>query len=279
MAVLPIIFQDEHKTHASIYFDPDRSQPIFVVDIGHHQTPPSHFYGPAVREYYLLHLIESGCGTMERNGKITTLHAGEAFLIQPGETTLYRADHQDPWTYYWIAFHGSFAKTLLENTTHLLCMPYRESGLIALKTAFLQAKNNVNTDMVALLRLLFSVLDSIKTPDATAKKDTVDAVSRAMRYMEENYQKPVDIASLASQLGFSRAYFSTLFQKTTGETPYQYLTKIRLSRAQGYLQSPTLSVEEIAYSVGFSSLQRFSEMFKKQYGLSPLQYKKSLQSQ
>ena len=133
--------------------------------------------------------------------------------------------------------------------------------------------------MVALLRLLFSVLDSIKTPDATTKKDTVDAVSRAMRYMEENYQKPVDIASLASQLGFSRAYFSTLFQKTTGETPYQYLTKIRLSRAQGYLQSPTLSVEEIAYSVGFSSLQRFSEMFKKQYGLSPLQYRKAQQSQ
>ena len=67
-----------------------------------------------------------------------------------------------------------------------------------------------------------------------------------------------------------------LYQKIiTGETPYHYLTKLRITRAQTYLQSSALSVEEIAYSVGFSSLQRFSEMFKKECGVSPLQYRKT----
>ncbi|MBO4940162.1 MAG: AraC family transcriptional regulator [Clostridia bacterium] len=261
----------------SIYLDADRSHPVYVVDIGFHQTPPEHTYGPAIREYYLLHLIESGKGTIERNGVITPLQAGEAFLIRPGETTTYRADANEPWTYYWISFNGTFAKTLVEKTTNLLCMPYQKSGLIALKTAFLQAFQNENVDMVGILRLLLNVLDSIKTQETSIKKsETTDTIALAMRYMESNYHRDIDVGSLASQLGFSRAYFSTLFQKTTGETPYHYLTKLRISRAQGYLQSSALSVEEIAYSVGFSSLQRFSEMFKKECGYSPLQYRKSI---
>ena len=260
----------------SVYLDADKSHPVYVVDVGYHHTPPEHCYGPAIREYYLLHLIESGKGTIERNGTVTPLSAGEAFLIKPGETTTYRADKDEPWTYYWISFHGEFAKTLIERTTNRLCMPYQKSGLVALKNAFSQTIQNENADMVGILRLLFNVLDSIKTQETTAKKsENTDAVALAMRYMESNYHLDIDVQSLASQLGFSRAYFSTLFQKNTGETPYHYLTKLRITRAQTYLQSSALSVEEIAYSVGFSSLQRFSEMFKKECGVSPLQYRKS----
>lgn len=259
----------------SIYFDADKTHPVYVVDVGFHQTPAAHCFGPAVREYYLLHCIESGKGTMEREGTITHLQAGDAFLIRPGEITTYRADPDDPWRYYWIAFNGSFAKTLIESTTDRLCMPCQKSGLIALKNAIEQIKQSKEADTVTTLHILFSVLESIKTKDVTAKQiKNTDAITLSMHYMEENYHKDVNVASLAAELGFSRSYFSTLFQKSTGETPYRYLTKIRLRRACAYLADRSLSIEEIAYSVGFSSLQRFSEMFKKEYGFSPLQYKK-----
>lgn len=271
MRLTPIIFK---KDTQSAFFNMDKNSPIYVADIGFHQTPPEHFFGPAVRDYYLLHLIESGKGVMEREGSITHLQAGEAFLIRPGETTTYRADKNDPWTYYWISFNGSFAKQLMESTTSLLNMPFQKSGLLALKSVVLQVLENANADMVGILQLLFTVLDSIKTQDVLSPNP--DSVSLAMRYLEENYHRDIDVSSLASQLGFSRAYFSTLFQKATGETPYHYLTKIRLTRAKDYLRLRSLSIEEIAYSVGFSSLQRFSEMFKKEFGLSPLQYRKSV---
>lgn len=248
-------------------FQPD--DPIRVFEIGCHKTPPSHAFGPAIRPYYLLHLIEKGEGYIERNGVKTKLTAGMAFLIQPNEVTLYCSDADNPWEYTWIAFDGAFASTLTERTTDKLCMEYQKSGLIVLKNA-LQAKK---ADCLSCLSTLFEVLNSIKT---TAPPANEDEIASALHYLENNYFHPIDIQNLATRFGFSRAYFSTLFVKRTGETPYDYLTKIRIDRAKDYLKQGQHSVEEIAFSVGFSSLQRFSETFKKRVGLSPLQYRKAI---
>ena len=244
------------------------TDPIRVFEIGCHTTPPSHVFGPAVRPYYLLHLIEKGEGYIERNGVKQYLSAGNAFLIRPDEVTLYASDERNPWEYVWIAFDGAFSKTLVERTTDKLCMEYHKSGLLALKTAM----GRSNLDYLRCLNILFEVLNAVKT---SQKAQEMDEIAAAMHHLENNYFHAIDVQSLASQFGFSRAYFSTLFVKRTGETPYDYLTKIRIERAKEYLKQGQHSIEEIAYSVGFSSPQRFSEAFKKRVGVSPLQYRKT----
>ena len=110
------------------FFQPE--DPLTVYEIGTHKTPPLHLFGPAVRNYYLLHLIEKGRGYIERNGDKRFLEAGEAFLIVPDELTLYCSDQDDPWEYSWIAFGGPFAKELLDRINANLFMRYRKSGLI-----------------------------------------------------------------------------------------------------------------------------------------------------
>lgn len=244
----------------------DEREPIKVFDVGRHETPPSHAYGPSVRPYYLLHLIERGKGYIQRGGVKTQLSAGDAFLIVPNEVTLYGSDEREPCTYYWIAFYGEYCKTLIEKCTNSLCMRYQKSGLLALQTLLENSPN----DHIGCLNALFEVLNSIKT---TRKTQTND-FSAVFRYLENNYFYPVDVASLAARFGYSRAYFSTLFLKQTGETPHDYLTKIRIEKAKAYLREGNYSIEEIAYSVGFSSLQRFCEAFKKRTGLTPTQYRK-----
>ena len=245
------------------------SDPIRVFEIGHHKTPHSHAFGPAVRPYFLLHLIDKGEGYIERNGVKHRLTAGSAFLIRPDEVTMYCSDESNPWEYVWIAFDGEFAKTLMERATENLFMEYHKSGFIALKNAL----HDKNLDYFTCLNTLFTVLNAVKTDAPFAE---ADEISNALHYLENNYFSHIDVTALAAQFGFSRAYFSTLFVKRTGETPYDYLTKIRIERAKEYLKQGQHSVEEIAYSVGFSSLQRFSEIFKKRVGLSPLQYRKSI---
>ena len=248
------------------FFQP--SDPIRVFEIGCHKTPPLHAFGPAVRPYYLLHLIEKGEGYIERDGVKTYLSAGQAFLIRPDEVTLYCSDETAPWEYLWIAFDGDFAKSLIERTTNKLTMEYKKSGLFALKDAMVRS----NLDYLSCLTILFEVLNAVKS---SQKPQETDEISAAVQHIENNYFRPIDIHTLAAQFGFSRAYFSTLFVKRTGETPYDYLTKVRIERAKEYLEQGRHSVEEIAYSVGFSSLQRFSEAFKKRTGYSPLQYRKA----
>lgn len=254
------------------YFLPHflENDPLRVFDVGYHKTPPKHAFGPAVRPYYLLHLIEKGKGYIERNGIVRSLSAGDAFLIKPEEITLYRSDKDEPWEYYWISFDGPFAKALVERLGTPLYPKYQKSGLIALKTAF---QNGLN-DYMGALNTLFEVLNSIKPTEP--RKQEADIVSTALHYLENNYFQQIDVDGLAKRFGFSRAYFSSLFTKRTGETPHNYLSKIRIEKAKDYLKNTTYSIEEIAYSVGFSSLQRFSDSFKKHVGLSPMQYRKSL---
>ena len=150
-------------------------------------------------------------------------------------------------------------------------MKYQKSGLIALKNTI----NSEKFDALSCLSTLFDVLNSIKiTPE---KIDTDNVSSAALVYLEINYFRQMDVATLASQFGFSRAYFSSLFAKQTGETPYRYLTKIRMGKAKEFLKNTSRPIEEIAYAVGFTSLQRFSDMFKKYVGVSPLTFRKNSQ--
>ena len=243
--------------------------PLSVFDIGYHKTPSAHTYGPAVRDYYLIHLIERGKGYIERGGTRTYLEAGEAFLIRPDEVTVYSADKNDPWEYSWISFGGTFAKEVMTRATEKLYMKYQKSGLLALKNAL----SNKENDVTECMKTLFEVLNSVKETHSQSEKN--DPVSSAVKYIENNYFYDIDITSLASELGFSRAYFTTLFTKRTGESPYGYLTRVRLEKAKEYLRENDKSVETVALSVGFSSVQRFSETFKKRLGISPFNYRKN----
>ena len=110
---------------------------------------------------------------------------------------------------------------------------------------------------------------------STQKKQADDPVKTAISYLENNYFMEMDISSLASRLGFSRAYFSSMFSQKTGESPYRYLTKIRIEKAKEFLTNYSYTVENVASLVGFSSLQRFSDAFKAHTGKSPLQYRKT----
>lgn len=255
----------DNRTHITHLYE-NKSEPLYVHDYGYHKTEPNHTFGPAIRPYFLIHLIASGKGTFEKAGVKTTLTAGDAFIIRPGEVTVYSADNNTPWEYYWISFSGVWAETVMRKTTTDTCVKAKKGGLMAL----IDATKNTITNDVELLSVLFSVLNSIKNDEI---KEDSDVVNLAVNYIENNYFRNFNASTLADNLKVSRSYFTTTFANKTGETPYNYLLKVRIKKAQDYLKNSNLSVTEIAYSVGFSSIERFSEMFKKHTGYSPSKYR------
>lgn len=265
----PIVYQKDHMVVVSALHD--GQAPVFVNDVGWHKTPSGHSFGPAIRPYYLLHLIVDGKGEVERNGRVTRLGAGDAFLICPDETTVYRADINEPWEYYWISFYGGFTPQLIRQTTNELYARYQKSGLLALRSAV----HNHTDDPIQLLNVLFCVLTAVQTTQkAVSSGDEV--IASAMQYLETNYFNEIDVSTLSASFGYSRSHFSTLFLKHTGDSPYRYLIKLRLEKAKEFLQNTSHSIEEIAYSIGFSSVGRFCELFKKYNAVSPSQYRRSI---
>ena len=100
---------------------PDGSSRLFQADIWN-LILSGHFWGPAIRPHYLLHVILHGKGTFLYHGKEYALSSGDAFLIEPMQTHYYQADKEDPWEYAWVGFDGNCVEKIL-NTTVLRSSP------------------------------------------------------------------------------------------------------------------------------------------------------------
>lgn len=86
----------------------------------------------------------------------------------------------------------------------------------------------------------------------------------------------MSVEVLACRSGMSAVYFRKLFKERYGVPPSQYLTAVRLKNAKELMMYPFLSLEECALQSGFSSVQYFCRVFKKENGTTPAKYRKSI---
>lgn len=98
-------------------------------------------------------------------------------------------------------------------------------------------------------------------------------LTKARRFIEENYCDDIDLQTIAEFSFFSKFHFIRLFKRCYGRTPHQYLTEKRISLAKKLLGS-NLTVIETCYHIGFVSPASFSATFRKHTGISPSDYKK-----
>ena len=92
--------------------------------------------------------------------------------------------------------------------------------------------------------------------------------------MDREYARPLDVPAMARAALMSPAHFSRQFRAAYGETPYSYLMTRRIERAMAMLRRGDLSVTEVCFAVGCSSLGTFSTRFTELVGMSPSAYRK-----
>jgi len=96
---------------------------------------------------------------------------------------------------------------------------------------------------------------------------------RARDRMDRDYAEPLDVAALARVALMSPGHFSRSFRAAFGETPYSYLMTRRIERAKALLRRGDLSVTEVCFAVGCTSLGSFSTRFTELVGESPSAYR------
>jgi AraC family transcriptional regulator len=92
--------------------------------------------------------------------------------------------------------------------------------------------------------------------------------------MRADLATDLDLATLATESGYSRAHFLRTFKATTGQTPHRYLNELRLLKARDLLLGLTLPLIEIAEVCGFSSQPHLSTAFRSRFGMSPGEYRR-----
>lgn len=107
-----------------------------------------------------------------------------------------------------------------------------------------------------------------------------ETLRSACAFIEEHYHRSeLSLQEVASHVALSANHFSTVFSQEMGLTFTEHLTKTRLERAKQMLSSTQSRSVEIAAAIGYSDPHYFSYLFKKQVGLSPREYRRSLQAE
>lgn len=97
---------------------------------------------------------------------------------------------------------------------------------------------------------------------------------RARDHADRHFAEPLDLQQLAAVATLSKYHFHRLFTATYGITPAEYLSQRRIERAQDLLRSTNLTVTEVCFAVGFSSLGSFSTRFRELVGETPRQFQR-----
>ncbi|SDE68423.1 Helix-turn-helix domain-containing protein [Paenibacillus sp. UNCCL117] len=107
------------------------------------------------------------------------------------------------------------------------------------------------------------------------KNEANDIASYVIDYLEQHYEQDTSLEQVASQLGMTANYLSTLMKDKTGQTFTDHLHDIRLRHAKQMLSSTNLSVQEIGEKVGYRNVTSFIRLFKKMTSQTPGDFRKS----
>jgi len=260
---------------------------LSVLFSGEGKPLPLHQMGPAVHDYYLIHTVFAGEGVFTIRGRTYRCSVGDTFVIFPGELFSYVADTEQPWHYAWVAFVGRSVGTTLAAlgiTPENAVVPGESGGMRhlyrRLRSSFQQSGYPVLADMEAggWLRLLLGRLGQANrqrlTEKPAAESEIERQIGRAIRYLELQYTQPVSIEALAQSLGYHRTYLCKMFKQSTGVAPMQYLFKIRMERAKQLLGT-SMTIDQVASSVGFNDALYFSKQFRKWCGMAPSAYRRA----
>lgn len=254
---------------------------LSVYNCGIEDCLPGHSWGPAIRGHYILHLVRSGCGTFTSNGQTYNLKQGDIFLITPAKAAQYQADLSNPWSYVWVGFRGLMADGLCReaglNENHPVTSISNTDNLIEIIKEMINFPGGSRQHELTRLSLLYRFFADLLTisEDRSLSVETrqTEYLRQAVRFIEANYAETISVRDIAAHVGLDRSYLYTIFQRFMQTTPKEYLTRFRMSKASELLHT-SLSIGEIANSVGYNDALLFSKSFKKEKGVTPTKYRR-----
>ena len=252
-----------------------------MVNCGIEDCSPSFQWGPGIRDRYIIHLVISGKGTFKTKNQEFTVSDGEGFLITPGEVIEYKADFLLPWTYAWVGFDGIVVNKILASANCNSSHPVFPINNIELFLPLIQKMLHCTTIKRGrdemLLGLLYEFLSNLIQENGSDEIKTKETLQETylhgcLEYIANNFSESVTVSGLSKHIGLDRSYLYSLFMRYLHQSPKDYITGFRMQKAIEFLQT-SLTVNEVARSVGYEDALLFSKIFKRYIGASPRHYR------
>lgn len=119
-------------------------------------------------------------------------------------------------------------------------------------------------------------VEALQLGRSLAAPDTSVHLERVRAFLDRRFDAGVNLEDVARVAGYSPHHLHRLFADTYGETPHEYLTRVRLAEARRLLETTDLSVTDVCLAVGFTSLGSFSSLFRRHVGRPPSSYRRRM---
>ncbi|MBQ9117498.1 MAG: AraC family transcriptional regulator [Clostridia bacterium] len=253
------------------------STAITPISSGEERCAPGHYWGAGARSCYLIHYIISGKGVFYCGTNKHHVQKGQIFVIYPGTIVKYQADDTAPWHYTWVCFHGDRVGEILSQLGISLQNPVMtvENGSAALellRSMPTERGAELKNELIFSSRLHEFLAVLLEGREISRDRENV-YFSDATRYIKAHYYESITVDSVAMHTGISRKYLFAIFKKALGISPKEYITEYRIKKAKEFLANESLSIGNVAYSVGYVDPLNFSKIFKLKTGYSPSEYR------
>ena len=212
-------------------------------------------------DYYIIHYVVSGFGSLVLDGRLYKIKKNQAFIIPPDTSYFYQADEFDPWEYIWINFNGAHAAQLLNLKSPVANIDYDYFKDMKSCTEY------VGQEADYLAGKLFLIIAQL-----TRKPQISNYIHMAKTYMETYYAQDISINEMAATIGLDRKYLARIFKKHTNMSMSDFLFDIRMRKASAAISDGEKRVSVISSMVGYDDPLFFSRQFKKYFGLSPSEF-------
>lgn len=250
----------------------------YPISIGYFDCKPTYAVHRNIHNSYLLIVMMDGTLHYQTRKQRGTLGVGQALLLDCNLPHSYQAQGRCSFTF--IHFDGAQSREICEQINRScghsirLTNSTRLHEMVGELLGYMQEDRRVNEAQTSAM--LYGILMQLMEAGGVSGAGNIgnSVVDRAIEYIQTHLSERLTVEMIAANAGYSPSYFSHMFNKETGMSPYHFVVKSRMDCAVQLLQTTRLPIQDIAFQVGFNSVANFCYAFRKEKGFSPHECRK-----
>jgi len=279
-------FADQTVNSNRVIYTPSnfaKNNLTYLQEVGELKSLKSHTAGRNNLSSYLFFIVKSGRGRLNYGNSEYEVNAGDCVFLN----CMNKYNHTsslDLWTLKWVHFYGNSMDAIYEK--------YKERGgkvvfsspnpleVMALidEIQDIAGSDSYLRDMEIHEKLSSLLLSIMRESWHEKKVDMTSEKRKDLRlireYIEENYNKRIQLDDLADRYNISKYYLSHIFNEQYGTSINNYLISLRITKAKHYLRFTDMTTTEIAERLGYDDVNYFIRLFKKVENITPGEYRK-----
>ena len=271
-----------------------------IVTIHYYEFDKSFVFEGERHDFWEMVYVDKGRVKVRCDDNELVLSQGEIVFHRPNEFHSIRAYDSEPNFFvisfvstsaameYFEGYHATLDKTLkgfissiVSESENTYVIPKNDTGLVGLEKkedAFIGGEQLIKIYLEELLIMLIRNVTKKGGVAVFPNKESMEnhLVTAVKDKISKGLESKLSVSEICRMIGYSKSYLSKLFKEQTGESIAAYSVRLKVKRAKQLIREGVLNFSEISDILAFDNPQYFSRVFKRETGMTPTEFKHSL---